>query len=373
MSWITTLKPALILSISFMLIAGCNNDDDDPTPAPGYTIPETYSFDNVDYSGQLERLSMMLEMKAYMRSANTPGTIVDADRLSAMYRNDAANAGWVKQYDASKQIKGKTFEAEQERYEAFINALATASQSVEPAAEGTAGVATSLDGAKQYLLNENGVEYAQIIEKGLMGACFYYQATAVYLGEGKMNVDNETVTPGSGTAMEHHWDEAFGYLGVPRDFPFSTDGVVFWGDYCNDRDPMMNTNEPLMNAFLEGRAAISNGDLVTRDAAIPEVRRAWEMVVVGTAIHYLNQAIDKYDDFAIRAHALSEAVAFLYSLQFNPEKRLSNQEVDDLLQQLGGDANFAGMNFYQVTAAGISAARDQLAEAFDLMSVKENL
>jgi len=373
MNRITNLLLALLIGTSTVLITGCNDEEDTPNPAPGYTIPSTYSFDNVDYSGQLERLSMLLEMKTYMRSANTPGTAVDAGRLSAMYRNDAANAGWSKQYSDSKQIKGKTFAGEQERYEALIEALAAASRSTAPAAEGVAGVASSLDGEKQYLLNENGVEYAQIIEKGLMGACLYYQACAVYLGEDKMNVDNENITPGSGTEMEHHWDEAFGYLGAPRDFPISTDGLVFWGDYCNDRDAMMNTNQPLMDALLKGRAAISNGDLVTRDEAIPEVRRAWERVVVGTAIHYLNQAIDKYEDFAIRAHALSEAVAFLYGLQFNPEKRLSNQEVNDLLQQLGGAVDFVDMNFYQVAPGAILGARDQLAEAFDLMSVKENL
>ena len=140
--------------------------------------------------------------------------------------------------------------------------------------------------------------------------------------------------------MEHHWDEAFGYLGVPRDFPLSTDGVVFWGDYCNKRDELLQTNQRIMDGFIKGRAAISNGDLPTRDEAIAEVRQVWEEVVVSTALHYLNQAIDQYDDFALRAHAISEGLAFIYSLQFNPAKRLSNQEVNELLVLIGGADDF---------------------------------
>jgi len=60
-----------------------------------------------------------------------------------------------------------------------------------------------------------------------MGACLYYQATSVYMGASKMDVDNETIVPGEGTAMQHHWDEAFGYFSVPKDFPLNKSGLFF--------------------------------------------------------------------------------------------------------------------------------------------------
>lgn len=363
-----------ILFICLVIISlSCEKDDNNPSTGSEYEIPETYQFENVNYDGQLQRLSMLLEMKNYMRSANAGGVVLDEGRLLAMYANDAANAGWQQTYQDSKQLKSKTFENEQTKIEDFIGELALASQSTIPAVEGQPGIARSNDGAKQYLLAANGLEYAQIIEKGLMGACFYYQATAVYLGADKMGVDNSTVEPGEGTAMEHHWDEAFGYLGVPRDFPLSTDGLVFWGSYCNGRDEVLNTNERIMDAFLKGRAAISNGDLDTRDEAIGEVRRAWEEIAVGTALHYINAGIENFDDFAVRAHVLSEAIAFIYSLQFNPEKRLSNQEVAEILMLVGGAEEFAQMNLYQISLDDLLQARDDLAEAYDLMDMKENL
>ena len=72
-------------------------------------------------------------------------------------------------------------------------------------------------------MDANGIEYTQLIEKGLMGAVFYYQITNVYLGDGKMDVDNaDQVDPDNGkyyTTMEHHWDEAFGYFSDAVDFP----------------------------------------------------------------------------------------------------------------------------------------------------------
>ena len=72
-----------------------------------------------------------------------------------------------------------------------------------PKAKPQRGKSSKNDNSKSYLFNERGVEPAQIIEKGLMGACFYYQATAEYMGSVKMDVDNELVNAGEGTEMEH--------------------------------------------------------------------------------------------------------------------------------------------------------------------------
>ena len=214
------------LLIFVIASVGCDKDDDD---TPTYDIPQTYSFANVSYSGQTQRLSMLNELKSYMKTANTMGTALDADRMKAMYANDAANAGFSGTYDDSKQLKSKTFESVRADFEALMDEMAAASQSTIAGSEGLSGVIESANGEKRYLVGGDGVEHAQLIEKGLMGACFYYQATAVYFGDDRMNVDNETVVEGEGTEMEHHWDEAFGYLGVPIDFPTNTDGLFFWG------------------------------------------------------------------------------------------------------------------------------------------------
>jgi hypothetical protein len=348
------LRNSLLVLATLVVVSACEDNT--------YEIPTTYdAFENVSYSGQTQRLAMLTEMTNYLKTSNTSGVVLDADKLKAMYANDAANAGFIGTYDASKQLKSKTLENQQTTFEGLMDAIEMASQSTVAAADGTAGVSTSADGEKNYLLNERGVEYTQLIEKGLMGACFYYQATAVYFGSGKMDVDNETVEPGEGTDMEHHWDEAFGYWGVPQNFPSSTDGLAFWGKYSNTVDAVLGTNQKLMDAFLKGRAAITNKDLETRDEAIIEARAEWEHVVAGTAIHYFNDGLENTGDFTRRAHALSEAIAFVYSLQFNPEKSMTNDQVNEILTAFTGSSDFTAMNLYNTTDADIQAAKNLLA------------
>jgi hypothetical protein len=360
--------------LSLLVVSLFTSSCDDEQSDTSYTIPETYAFDNVDYDGQLQRLSQLQEMKSYLVTAELEGASLDADRLKAMFANDAATAGWSRTYSDSKQLKNKTFENQRAWFEDLMDRVAEASNSAANAAEeGTAGVAVSNDGTKRYLLDANGVELTQLIEKGLMGACFYYQATAVYFGDGKMNVDNTDVTPGEGTEMEHHWDEAFGYFGVPTDFPVSTDGVVFWGKYSNGRDGLLGTNETMMDGFIKGRAAISNDDLETRDQAIEEVRDAWEIVSAATAVHYINSALDNPNDVARRHHALSEAIAFVYSLQFNPAKTVTNAQVEQLIADLAGSATVADMNLYQVTDDDLKGVRDALSATFGFETIMADL
>ncbi len=365
----------LCLAGLLLCLSSCKEDDDTVTPTveDKYEIPTKYStFDNVSYSGQTQRLSMFLELKSYMSAANTPNTSLDATRLKAMYANDATTAQWTGTYEASKQLKSKTFSTEQEKFEVLFDKIAVASQSTVPGTTNQAGVINSNDGQKQYLIAANGLDYAQIIEKSLMGACLYYQATGVYMESGKMDVDNETITPGEGTDMEHHWDEAFGYLGVSQDFPTNKDGLIFWGSYSDKRNDLLGSNQKLMDGFLKGRAAITNKDLITRDEAIDELRPAWELVSVGSALHYLNVGINSFDDIAIRNHGLSEGIGFIYSLKFNPAKNITVTQIDELLVLIAGASNFDDMNLYTVDTTKLEEARDQLAAYFNLTDKKED-
>ena len=339
---------------------GC--DDDDALVDDAVVVPAAYSFDNVSYTGQQERLAMLAELKGAMQAA-VAGEDVSAERLRAMYAN-AEGADFSRAY--GKQLKDKTFAPVREDYDRYLATFAAiANDDTDPvAAPGTPGRVTS--GDKTYLVDGRGVEWLQIIEKGLMGATFYYQATTVYMGADKMAADNTDVVPGEGTAMEHHWDEAFGYLGVPRDFPANTDDLAFWGTYTNRRDPMLGTNERLMDALLKGRAAISADRLDVRDEAIDEARAAWELVSAGTAIHYLNSAEGRGDDIGGRLHDLSEAVAFAYALQFNEATAFDRAAFRAWMTDLAGGGDFESIDLYAVTDAEIAAARASLADVYGL-------
>ena len=363
-----------ILSIfaTAVLLSSCKKDNNK------YNIPTSYNFENVNFSGQTNRLAMLTELSTYAKSANAlNAAALDTQKMKNMFNNTNNPFADTTLNSSGKMLADKTVSTEALIFEQLMDSLAAASAfcSNNSPSLGNPGVMTNSSGTKSYLVNANGVELAQLIEKGLMGACFYYQATAVYLGDGKMNVDNLTVVPGEGTAMEHHWDEAFGYLGVPTDFPANKNGLLFWGKYLNDRESKIGQNATLMNAFLAGRAAISNDNSGERDVKITSIRRSWEQVCAATAIAYLNDAIAAYGvDDAEKHHALSEAYAFVYSLKFGWDATIPTSSADVILTSLGGTTNLLQLNFYNTTLSQLQNAKDALVAAFpSLAAVKDTL
>lgn len=308
--------------------------------APGYTTPSSYNFvdangnSTVSFSGQTDRLDQLDEMIAYAESGETQ--VISAQVLKDMFSN--TNNPFSVVY--TKQLKDKCFPLDQTLIESYMDSIANASiDFASTASNGQAGTLTS--GTSTYLFDRNGFDNAEIIEKSIMGAVFMYQALEVYFGDIKMNVDNTTaVDPANGqyyTAMEHHWDEAFGYFGVPTDFPTSP-ATRFWGKYCNNQNAVLGSNAAMMNNFLKGRAAISNNVLTDRDAAIQEVRVMWENISAHQAIQYLDVAISSFgNDDAKYLHALSEAYAFSANLRYAPSstRRMSQSEVAALMAQFG--------------------------------------
>ncbi len=369
MKLLNPLLPILFLIGVAFLITSCKDDED--ADSSTYTIPTTYNFENVYYNGQTQRLNMLQELINYMTTSRTMGVALDSERLLAMFANDANTANWNGTYEDSKQLNSKTFESAQAVFEALLEELAIASQSSVAGETGVSGVISSIDGTKQYLIGEDGIDHAQVIEKGLMGACIYYQATSVYFGTGKMDVDNETIEEGKGTEMEHHWDEAFGYFGVPTSFPSDLDNLKFWGNYSDKRNSILGCNQKMMDAFLKGRAAISNKDLAARDEAITTARKEWELIAVGSALHYLNSGITNFDDIALRSHALSEAIGFIYSLQFNEARTIELQQMNDLLELVAGAKTFDQMNLYNTTIQNLTSAKDNLAGYYNLDDQKD--
>jgi len=362
-------KSILLAGLLAFSLLSCKKDDDgSSTPDSSYDIPTTYNFANVNYSGQTDRLNQLSEMTTYMKTGNTAGTVLDAQVLKDMYANENGNGNGNFSFSSSKQLKGKTFELDQALFEQYMDIIATASASAIPGSNGQAGVVVSNDGTKNYLFDANGIEYTQLIEKGLMAATFYYQSSTFYLSDDQIGatVDNETVENGEGTPMERHWDEAFGYFGAPIDFPTNTDDARFHAKYCNSRDALLGTNAKLMGAFLKGRAAISNKDNDTKNEARDEVRQYWELVIAATAVHYLNGGMSNFTDDAIRNHELSEAIAFVGALKYNSEKTITNTEINNLL-------NTIGSNLYEVSMADLAATRNELSTIFSLESVKETL
>jgi hypothetical protein len=360
-------------ALAVLIGASCKKDKspaEEPSPSgPSYSVPTTYNFSNVNYSGQSTRMNMVAELKTYLNTGNTQGTTLSTTVLLNMYQNQNAAFSDTALNNSGKNIKSKVFSLDQNLFETFFDSVALASQSSVAGSNGVAGVVVSVSNpSKKYLCDKNGVEWTQVIEKGLMGALMYYQTTAYYLDAAQIgnSVDNTTVTPGEGTAMEHHWDEAFGYFGVPIDFPTNTTGIRFWGKYCNDRNAILSCNSAIMNAFLTGRAAISNKDYTKRDEQVTAIRDNWEKVIAATIISYVNSTKLNISDDAIRNHNCSEIKGFLMNLKYNPTRKIT-------LTQLSQIEGYLGSNFYNITLSNLDLIKDTLSTIYGMDNIKNTL
>ncbi len=378
------MKQVIIaLTATSILLASCKKDDPEETPQTspsGVTLPTTYNFSNVDYSGQTARLDMLAEMTVELKKANT-GLQVDSSLLRKMYSNTGSPFSDGSLNSSGKQLKNKTYSNAGAFNTQYFEYLMKRQGDISSNAgnvwsPGNVGVATS--GTKAYFLDENGVEYTQLIEKGLMGAIFYYNIAEVYTRPSKIgnSVDNTTVTPGKGTDMEHHWDEAFGYFGAPTDFSATnTTNSRYHAKYALKGDAVgLGTIAKVMNQFIKGRFGISNKDYDLRDAAASDVRKEYELLLVTTAIHYLNSGKANFSDDAIRNHALSEAYAFIFSLAYNSDKVISTTDLNTVkgyFETTAGPTTIPSL--LNVTIADINAAIDLLSSTYDLDAVKTAL
>jgi hypothetical protein len=363
------LKIYFLFFAIIMMSVSCKKEETPlpmPDPKPTYTVPTTYNFSNVNYTGQTQRLAMLDVLSSYMKSGNTSGIVLDAQKMKDIYSNTGNPFSDASLNTSGKQLKNKTYSADQTLFEAYFDSLAQASQSTTVGSNGVAGVVSgSSDPSKKYLFDKNGIEYNQLITKGLMGAAFYYQAVSAYL-ENIVTADNNTVITGEGTKMEHNWDEAFGYLGVPIDFPSNITGIKYWGSYSNQRNAVLSSNSVIMNAFLKGRAAISNKDNTARDEARTTIRDTWEKICVGSAIHYINAAKTHLTDDALRNHELSECLGFVMSLKYSNVRKITDAQIAQVQA-------FIGNNLYNVTTANLDNAKNLLVAIYGMDNIKDSL
>ncbi|MCF8277776.1 MAG: DUF4856 domain-containing protein [Flavobacteriales bacterium] len=373
------LAVSSILVFILIITASCNQNEEGELE-----VPLTYSFarngvSTVDYSGQTERLDMLTILGNYLKTANTVGAApLDADVLKAMFRNQ--NDPFSGQ-SFEKDLVSKCFGPDTSFFLQLFDDVALASQSSTTASNGVAGVLVdgSSDPNSGYRVNENGIEYRQVIIKGLMGAVFYYQAMEIYLSEDRMGIDGnlDFETGENFTSMEHYFDEAFGYFGIPTDYPnpVTLEDARFWGEYCNTRDEGLypGINNIISTAFRTGRAAISAKDYAARDEAIQTLMQKWSVVIAASAVGYLNEGLSTSGTPVYkRHHEMSEAIGFMLALKYHfnggnskypPHYTYSH--IEDALAIVGLESNL-----YELSDAQIQMAIDHIKMAFPTGEIK---
>jgi hypothetical protein len=324
-------------------------------------VPTTYNFTNQNFTTSTQRISMLAEITTYIKTAHTTtaSPALSAQKMKDMYANTASQFTDAALNSSGIQLKSVTDNTYnlQVELDAALTDIGTVSQTTPTGSNGVAGKVVS--GTKAYLMDANGFEYKEVFEKGAMAGVFYYQAMKIM--NNIASYDNTTIVAGQGTAMEHAWDEAFGYFGVPTDFPTNITGLKNWGSYCNSVNAATGLSATIMNAFLAGRHAIGRKDDATRNANRDVVMASWEKVAAARCITYLKSAKTNIADDAVRNHNLSEAAGFIKTFKYNPSKKITDVQISQL-------EGYLGTNLYTVTSTNMDNIINSLASIFSLNS-----
>ena len=382
---INNSKLLYFLSFLLMFTIGCEDEeatDNDPVNMTMET-PSEYAFDSrftdgessISYSGQVVRNLLVNDIKTQIGTDAGSG---DAAVLLSMMAND----------DANRMILSSTTpSAMQTKYHDISTShlndrLEAVSSYVLPGYEMNAGDAISAwvtDAVTNGKTNADGIRIDQMVQKTLWGAVAYWQGTSKYMS--KIPNDDNTMSDDGDpyTAMEHHWDESFGYFGAARDYntgysddsarktsqndsngdgsiDFKSEYNSGWAITAAKRDLVdgvsvdYNFTGTIMNAYLEGRTLIYNQApldeiLVQRDIIL----NTWEKVVAAVTIHYVNDvaadmaALYPADSTAGPASDLSadlnnhwgEMRGYANGLLYNDFKVISDGDLNTVLTTMG--------------------------------------
>tara|TARA_B100001094_G_scaffold325651_1_gene380360 strand:+ start:280 stop:1392 length:1113 start_codon:yes stop_codon:yes gene_type:complete len=336
-----------------LVFASCSTKDD--VVECQVTAPDSFEFiqegsNTVSYGGQTARLNMAAEILGKLGES----TSTDAALLNQMYADGTGFSDAT--LDASgKQLRSKTASYQsaivksviQAKFDAWLvdyaSNVAPAMAANTMAAPGVAGYVGTRE------LNAHGFEIDQLFAKGLIGALCLDQVVNGYLSEAKIGdgVDNENRDPNedaNSTAMEHHWDEGYGYVygkyGPDNsNGDLSGDGLL--GKYLNKYSDHATT---VFNAFKMGRQAIVDGCADERDRQAQIIKETLSKIIAIRADYYLRDAASLDMNSADYFHSLSEGYGFVMSLQFTFDAEgnpyFAHDQVNSMLSELESSEGF---------------------------------
>lgn len=457
------ITAALLASLG---LAACGGSSDDEDGGPDLQVPDTYSFESrfssdssVAYSGQVARQVLIADLRTEID--NELGERIDSNPSSvdteAEVRTilDSYYDGGTDDLSANDLLLSTTPQTLQDTYGdistgknltdkiagnddvtdhadwdngGFVGWSVSSPEAlvIEWFDEIAANTATEAGGTNrtvevdgqtiqlEHYHTETGLHLGQLVQKFLLMAVGYSQATDDYLddatdGKGLLTDNTEAADSGASpfTALEHQWDEGFGYFGAARDYNDYTDDEIADdvyrdsdGDgfidlnseynfalagYAAKRDRSSQTgttfSEDIFDAFLTGRAIITqaDGELSSEQMADLEAQRDiavenFEKVIAANVVHYINATLADMEDwtgtadytatFANLAAHWSEMKAFSLGLQFNPRMTLSASEFEQIQTLMREAPVLPGETDFETYQDELVDARDILESAY---------
>jgi len=404
----------LLIMLSLFIYTGCEDDHDHEEENKVVKIqePTTYTFNSrfsegvssVSYSGQVVRNLLINDIKTQM--GTDAGKKNPATLLSMMANDDANRA--ILSASGLTTVQTKYHDISTSHLNDRLTAVASYTI---PGYEANAG--TLVNGWVQETVangktRASGIRLDQMTQKTLWGAISYWQATSKYMSKIPTDDNSVAVEGKSYTAMEHHWDESFGYFGAALDYntgytddndrksspyfdsnsdgkiDFKTEYNVGWAvtaakrDLCTGCDAGLDFTKTIFDAYIKGRTMIVNQEPLAKILEQRDLIMAtWEKVVAAVTIHYINDVIDDMDAIIAAGDATvtpaSSATAdyenhwgemrgYANGLLYNDFKKIATDNLNRLYVVMGTapvypkDGSFAAMQAYRGQLAGEAKA-----------------
>jgi hypothetical protein len=375
---------ALFSFLSLLAYTGCEDSDDD-NKVVEIPTPTTYAFESrfnpgessVSYSGQVVRNLLINDIKTQM--GTDAGSKNPATLLSMMANDNADRA--ILSASGMTAVQGKYHDISTSHLNDRLSAVSSYTLPGYDTDAGTLVTGMLNEAAAAGKTRPNGVRLDQMVQKTLWGSVSYWQATSKYMSKIPTDDNTKAVDGKNYTAMEHHWDESFGYFGAALDYntgysddndrksspyydsngdgkvDFKSEYNVGWAvtaakrDLCGGCDNGIDFTKTIFDAYLKGRTLIVNqaplADILAQRDLIMET---WEKVVAAVSIHYVNDVADDIkaiidagdatvkpgsDAAADYENHWGEMRGYANGLMYNDFKKIADANLNRILQVMG--------------------------------------
>lgn len=309
-----------LLTLTALIFVSCDDDDSKPT----LEILTTYTSASFDTNVAAEK-AVIDELSAMTSAANAAESNAQGTTVAPI------------PYPAT--LSAVTLPAYRGLVEDWLVELVKSANSPDgfqnPGLNGTP--ATGQEGGKlgSRLLDENGLELEQMLQKGSFGAACYNHALTVINGDlsNSSAIDKLVVIHGT-------------------EITFDPAGTKAAATYSRRRSDLVNETGffyDIRKALLTAKAAIEGGSTFDeeRDAALKDYLLAWEKSNFATVIYYANatkvqlqtaaslaDGADKDAALGNALHAYAEGVAFAHGFKGLSQKQITDAQIDNILTGL---------------------------------------